>query len=157
MNRIRSALRFLLHDAFLRVGFRLSRVKFFEAQIRRWELVNEDFYFVQVGAHNGVTSDPFNQMLVSGQWHALLIEPQLPFVQILRTIYCDRDRIQCCNAAVSLIDGTIKMFMVRSDVEGFPYWCSQLASLNYEVIASHEDRIPGLKNWIMEVDIPSRT
>ena len=47
--------------------------------------------------------------------------------------------------------------MVRSDVDGLPYWCSQLASLKYEVIASHEDRIPGLRNWIIEVDVPSRT
>ncbi len=145
-----------MHGVILRSGFRLTRMKPFESRIHLAELEREEFYFVQVGAHNGVTSDPFSSMLTAGQWNALLIEPQKPFVDLLRTIYADRDKVSCCHAAIGPSDGSVKMYMVRSDVAGLPYWASQLASLRYEVIASHEDRIPGLREWIVEVDVPSR-
>ncbi len=64
-----------------------------------------------------------------------------------------REVLSCC-------DWTFRW--LGQDVHGpygrrcLPYWASQLASLRYEVIASHEDRIPGLREWIVEVDVPSR-
>ena len=156
MTRVRSALRRWVHSAILRTGFRLVRVKQYQARIHLWELLHDDFFFVQVGAHNGVTSDPFNAMLTAGQWNALLIEPQRPFMDMLETIYADREKVHCCQAAVGEKDGSVKMFMVRSDARDLPYWVSQLASLRYEVIASHEDRVPGLRQWIVETEVPSR-
>jgi FkbM family methyltransferase len=154
---MRRFLRQWLHGTALRLGFCITRVKPFEAAIRRWELSHDDFYFVQIGAHNGVTSDPFTGFVSAGYWHCLLVEPQRRFVEILQTIYCDRPRIRVCNCAIGTRDEMVRMYRVRDDTQNIPYWATQLASLRYDVIASHEDRIPGLRSLIVEEMVPSRT
>ncbi len=157
MGAIRTLCRQLLHRTALRFGFRLSRVKPFERAIRRFGLRHDDFYFVQVGAYNGVTSDPFVPWLIEGVWTCVLIEPQRRYFDVLQNIYGDRENIQCHNVAIGTEDGTTQMYVVREDAEGLPHWASQLASFRYEVVASHADRIPNIKELIETQNVPCRT
>ena len=157
LSNLRQSLRYLLHSAVLGCGFRLVRASPFERAIRRWELTHDDFYFVQIGAHNGVTSDPFQRFIVEGLWTCVLVEPQPESFQILQTIYCDRDKVHCINAAIGPEEGTLRLYQIRDSVEGLPYWANQLASTRREVIASHADRIPQIDQYIEEVEMPCRT
>jgi hypothetical protein len=44
-----------------------------------------DFFFVQIGANNGVTDDPIRQFLIKYHWHGVLVEPQpRVFQQLLK-------------------------------------------------------------------------
>lgn len=143
-----------------RFGFRLVRIHPFERAIRNWELTHEPFYFVQVGAHNGITSDPFHRFLLEGiEWRAILVEPQTSCVDILRSIYADREHVHLVHAAIgpeSKPDApqndaasTLTLYKIREDVQGLPHWANQLASARREVIASHRDRIPDIEHWIV--------
>lgn len=146
---MRQFFRRLLHKLVLSTGFRLSRVTPFERELRRWELDHADFYFLQVGAHNGVTSDPFQRFIVENLWNCILVEPQAAHFDVLRTIYCDREKVACHQVAIGDPDRPMVMYRVRDDAEGVPYWASQLASMRYEVIASHETEIPNLRELIV--------
>lgn len=154
---MRSFLRRALHRTFLRFGFRLVRALPFERAIRRWELDHSDFYMIQVGAHNGVTSDPIQRFVAEGDWTGVLVEPQQKYFQILQTIYCDRPKLHPLHAAIGPSNASIRIYKVRDDAVGVPYWASQLASTKRDVIASHEDRIPGLEELIVAEDVPCRT
>jgi FkbM family methyltransferase len=141
----------------LACGFRLSRVKPFERSIRRWELDHDDFYFVQIGAHNGVTSDPFQKFIAEGVWSCLLVEPQPACFEILQSIYCDRPGVHPMHVAIGPDNTSLRLFHVRDDAVGVPYWANQLASTRREVVASHADRIPNIEELIVSVDVPCRT
>lgn len=154
---IRNWFRKCLHRCVLATGFRLSRVKPFERSIRRWELDRADFYFVQIGAHNGVTSDPFQKFIAEGVWSCLLVEPQPRCFEILQAIYCDRPRVQPMQVAIGPDDTRLRLFHIRDDAVGVPYWANQLASTRREVVASHADRIPNIEELIVSVDVPCRT
>jgi len=154
---MRSLIRRALHRTFLRFGFRLVRALPFERSIRRWELDHSDFYMIQVGAHNGVTSDPIQRFIAEGDWTGVLVEPQRKYFQILQAIYCDRPKLHPLHAAIGPSNESIRLYKVRDDAVGVPYWASQLASTKREVIAGHADRIPGLDELIVAEDVPCRT
>lgn len=165
MRTLRSFLRTLLHRTVHRLGFRLVRIHPFERSIRNWELSHQPFYFVQVGAHNGITSDPFHRFLLEGiEWRAILVEPQSACVQVLRSIYADREQIHVVHAAIGPESpssptgnpnrGTLTLYKIRDDAAGLPHWANQLASARREVIASHRDRIPDIEQWIVSETVP---
>ena len=151
-----------------RFGFRLVRMQPFERAIRNWELSHEPFYFVQVGAHNGITSDPFHRFLLEGiAWRAILVEPQSSCIEVLRSIYADREHFHIVRAAVGPVEmessnrpsddpsaRTLKLYKISDDSHGLPHWANQLASVRREVIASHRDRIPDIERWIVSETVP---
>ena len=157
LKTFRQFIRRLLHRLTLFCGFRLVRAEPFERAIRRFELKHDDFYFVQIGAYNGVTSDPFLRFIIEGVWTCVLVEPQQRHWSILQAIYSDRENITCSNTAISTENKVARLHMVRDDVEGLPHWASQLASFRHEVIVSHEDRIPGIRDLIVTQKVECRT
>lgn len=158
MNVWHRRLRKLIHRPFLAIGFRLVRAPRFERILRAWELEHDDFYFIQVGAHNGVTSDPFHRFLIEGWWwNVVLIEPQAKNCQVLREIYSDRTNLQVLEIAIGEENGSLRLYKIHDDAQGIPYWASQLASTRRDVIASHRDRIEDIEKWIVEVNVPCRT
>lgn len=154
---IRPICRRLLHRFILGLGFRLERVKPFERVIRNYELQHGDFYFIQIGAYNGVTSDPFVRFLLEGVWSGVLVEPQPQYFQVLTSIYGDRPDIQCRQVAIGESDGSSTLYRVRDDVPDLPHWASQLASFRREVIESHADRIPGVAEMIETQNVKTLT
>jgi FkbM family methyltransferase len=158
MNYLHRWLRKLIHLPILALGFRLIRAPRFERVLRAWELEHDDFYFLQVGAHNGVTSDPFHRFVIEGWWWSVaLVEPQSRSCEVLREIYRDRIHFKIFETAVGTEDGTLSLFKISEDMKGIPYWASQLASTRREVIASHTDRIDNLEQWIVEEKVSCRT
>ena len=143
--RFRGLLRRWLHTAILQTGFRLERTKPFEAHMLQYMLRVPDFWFVQVGAYNGITSDPFCKFIIDGLWKGILVEPQQRYWQILQEIYQDRPDVICLNAAVGTADGSRDFYRVVAEdaaAGALPYWASQLASFRRDVILEHRDRIP---------------
>jgi FkbM family methyltransferase len=120
---------------------------------------------VQVGAHNGITSDPFHRFLIENlAWESILIEPQSPCVDTLRSIYADRENIRIEHAAIGSAhtikdssqagSNTLTLYKVSDSAVGLPHWANQLASARREVIASHKDRIPDIERWIETQEVP---
>jgi len=158
MASLRSILRKSLHRTIHRFGFRLVRAPAFERAILNWELDHQPFYFVQVGAHNGISSDPFHRFLIENlAWESILIEPQSPCVKTLQSIYADRENIRIEHAAIGPAGSeqkSLTMYKISDSAEGLPHWANQLASARREVIASHKDRIEDIERWIQVEEVP---
>lgn len=156
MRTLRSLLRTSLHRMVHRFGFRLVRIHPFERSIRDWVLNHDPFYFVQIGAHNGITSDPFHRFLLEGiEWRAILVEPQSLCLEVLRSVYADREHIHIVGGAIGPSESSeLTLYKISEEARGLPHWANQLASARREVIASHRDRIPDIERWMVSETVP---
>ena len=113
------------------------------------------FFFIQVGAFDGVTNDPINEFVRDLKWEGLLIEPQSgPFAK-LKESYRDQPQLQFVQAAISDTDGTKPFYRVRNDIEGIPEITQQLASFNKEVLLSHTAFYADIANAVITEQIPT--
>jgi FkbM family methyltransferase len=132
-----------LNSALRRCGYRLDVVDFDYILKSRLLLRGaRDFFFLQVGAFDGVSHDPITRYIEQFDLRGVLIEPQpQPFARLAEN-YRDHRRLTLVNAAVSETEGTRDFFTVRAGVPGMPEWSQQLASFDRNNILKHRDGIP---------------
>src|SRR5665213_3125000 len=65
-----------------------------------------DFFFVQIGAFDGLSQDPLHDLIVRYDWAGILVEPQDRYFQTLRATYANRPRLTLRNVAVGERDET---------------------------------------------------
>jgi FkbM family methyltransferase len=112
-----------------------------------------DFFFLQVGAFDGVTSDPLHAAILRYDWAGMLIEPQpVPFAALSAT-YADRPRLMLRNVAVGASNGTQLLYSVA----GGPAWSAQLASFDPEVILRHDSPGADLRSNLVSHEVECLT
>jgi FkbM family methyltransferase len=113
-------------------------------------LKNPDFYFVQIGALDGIFYDPIYKYVNRYKWKGVLVEPQEKYFQILQTNYQGNEHLVFKKVAISDKRGTKILYKVRDSEEDLPEWVIGLASFKLETILSHKPLIPNLENLIDE-------
>ncbi len=68
-----------------------------------------DIFFLQIGAHDGVSYDPIHDYVRRFHWKGLLVEPQPAIFQKLRENYADEKQLLFENSAVAEKDGTLEL------------------------------------------------
>jgi FkbM family methyltransferase len=161
--RVRHRALRLLKDALRRYGYRIEKMPLtlikhprVQLQIHLEHVVTRylyqqrpgDFFFIQIGAHDGVTSDPISQLVRRYAWNGLLVEPQAGAFQQLRANYADQQQLQFVNAAIAEDDVEKILYKIREGVSGLPEWYEQIASFERDVILSHRQSIPDIEDLI---------
>lgn len=79
------------------------------------------FFFVQIGAHDGLMDDPLAERIARDHWHGLFIEPQPePFAK-LRARYAGKDEgLIFENVAIDLVAGTRTLYRVKPEYVHIP-------------------------------------
>ncbi|HEX4494677.1 MAG TPA: FkbM family methyltransferase [Thermoanaerobaculia bacterium] len=103
-----------------------------------------DFFFVQVGAYDGVTNDPLHSFVTRFHWRGILLEPQAEAFAALTATYRDEPQLILRRAAVADADGHRPLYTIRRGAPGLPTWAPQLASFRRETLLAHRDVIPGI-------------
>lgn len=70
----------------------------------------KDFFFVQIGAFDGVTADPIYPLVRKYGWRGVLVEPQVEAFERLQQNYADQPGLQFFNVAIGSDDGEILLF-----------------------------------------------
>ncbi len=74
------------------------------------------FRFIQVGACDGVTSDPIRDRVRRGHWSGVLVEPQrLEFENLRHNYATEADRLIFENVAICDQRGTRTLYSVKAD------------------------------------------
>ena len=73
------------------------------------------FRAVQIGAHDGVTHDPFREHLIRPGWESLVLEPNPVVFATLVKNYRAHPRVQPVNAAVGYSGGSLSLWMFDPD------------------------------------------
>jgi FkbM family methyltransferase len=109
-----------------------------------------DFFFVQIGANNGVNDDPIHEFVVKYHLCGILIEPQpLVFLELKRN-YAAEPQLIFENAAISHKDGEAKMYYAKAKNGELT---SGLTTFRREVL---EYQI-GRRAKIEEINVPAQT
>lgn len=74
----------------------------------------KDFFFIQIGAFDGVTDDPIYELVRKHQWSGVLIEPQLEAFELLKKNYGAQPGLQFYNVAIGPHDGEVSLY-TRTD------------------------------------------
>ena len=116
--------------------------------------------FVKVGANDGLTDDPFGDVLLkTPQWVGLLVEPVPYCVDRLQAIYSDRHRFKIEQIAISSSPGAAKFYYVseeaRLSLPDLPDWFDQLGSFDRQHILRHWDG--KIEPFVVEGDVKCDT
>src|SRR5579862_6710692 len=104
----------------------LRKLEFDDVVCRRMFEVGRELTFIQVGAFDGVSTDPLRKYIQTCGWRGVLIEPQPGPAAQLQQLYDENDRLSIVQAAVDQRCGPRTLFTVESDT--VPAWARGMAS-----------------------------
>jgi len=124
------------------------------------EARGSDFYFIQIGANDGVAYDPIRKQIEKYHWRGILIEPVEHHFQRLVEHHRGRTGLIFENLAIAPHDGAIAFHhypRAMEKVAGFPPWAKGMGSI-LEPFGSHNHRIMEEMGLHMEtIEVPCVT
>lgn len=116
---------------------------------------NNDFFFIQIGANDGVSSDELNPIILKYHLYGLLVEPVPCYFEKLKEEYAGETQLMFENCAIYEKDGFIKVYYFRQG-SPIPEWCFGMASLHKWHLTKFEDS-RDYSRYIDEVQVPALT
>mgnify|MGYP000854727544 CR=1 FL=1 len=98
-------------------NFNYNKVNIFNLVIENFIIQHKDqpFYFIQVGAHDGLKNDPINKYIKKYNWHGILIEPQQDIFYKLKENYKEFSKnLIFENIAISSAKNEIELYRSKS-------------------------------------------
>jgi FkbM family methyltransferase len=129
----------------------LRKLEFDDVICRRMFEAGRELTFIQVGAFDGVSTDPLRKYIQTCGWRGVLIEPQPGPASQLQKLYAGNDRLIIVQAAVDDKCGKRTLFTVESD--SVPDWARGMASFQRDNIVKHSYLIPGVETMIKEITV----
>ena len=133
-----------LKRAIQRFGYRLERIdtshefrimyrRTVEAvlyeQLRR---AGDDFYFVQIGANDGISFDSLHKFVTRHKLRGLVVEPVRDYFEELRKNYSVQPQVTAVNVAIHRTARELDMYRVAANASGLPPWVKGIASFDSE-------------------------
>jgi FkbM family methyltransferase len=112
-----------------------------------------DFFFVQVGAHDGLHYDPIRPFVTRYHWRGILVEPQPAIFERLVTHYSGEPQLIFENVAISERDGEQTLYRFRPS-PALPDHATMLASFRRSALVNNAH---GYAGEIEEVRVPTLT
>lgn len=112
----------------------------------------EDCVFIQVGAYDGVSTDPLRKYIERCGWRGVMLEPQPGPASRLRELYRDNQDIIVIEAALDDRRRTRTLYTVKTD-DGTPTWAGGMASFDQDHIPKHKYLIPDIAARVCELQV----
>lgn len=129
----------------------LRTIELADVIYRRMFELGQELSFIQIGAFDGVSTDPLHKYINRYAWRGVLVEPQPVPASRLRELYHGNSSIVVLEAAVSSIRGKRTLFTV--DSKNAPGWAGGMASFDRNHIVKHSYLIPGIEKMIREITV----
>lgn len=113
-----------------------------------------DFFFVQIGAHDGLSNDPIHEFVVRFGWRGILVEPQKTIFMTLKKNYQGQAQLIFENVAISTSVGTQQLYKFRDTVDASD-WKTQQASLRQGQLLRLKKVIPNVEDLIEQETVES--
>ena len=112
---------------------------------------SDDFFFIQVGAFDGIQCDPLYDYVQRHKWSGVLLEPQRKAFEQLTENYKSQPQLRLMNAAIAEKPGSCTLYTLAG--EGLPPWCEGMASFDRDVLLKHQYLISDLPSRIREEQV----
>ncbi|MGH8476088.1 MAG: FkbM family methyltransferase [Methylococcales bacterium] len=110
----------------------------------------DDFFFIQIGANDGVSHDPLYRHVQRFGWRGILIEPVKFYFDLLKKNYANSNRLIFENIAISERNEYRDFFRIREDLDFLPRWTKGLGSFKRDVVLKHRWIIPHIQQYIVQ-------
>jgi FkbM family methyltransferase len=110
-----------------------------------------DFFFVQIGAHDGVHGDPVRPFVDKYHWRGLLVEPQPEIYKRLVANYASEPQLMFAKAAVARENGRATLYAFKKSPD-LPDHATMLTSFNRNALLYNGH---GYKGEIEPVIVPA--
>jgi FkbM family methyltransferase len=110
---------------------------FLRNRLSRWSEANGGFFFVQIGACDGISFDPIHELVTEQEWAGVLVEPVPHLFEELQANYRGATNLQFLNAAITDQPGRYTMYVVEPN-ESLPDWVKGVSSLHSDKNALNE-------------------
>jgi FkbM family methyltransferase len=115
---------------------------------------SEHFYFVQIGANDGITFDPIHELIRRYKLPGLLVEPLPEVFQQLLSNYTELTELAFEQCAIAQYDGETRLYRPRPDAP-LPKWNDCVSSMSRSHVLGHLGRTN--RKHIEEVMVPCLT
>ena len=113
----------ILQSVALRYGYRIERIRQTRHAIDAFDLAlravtrldDHEFFFIQVGANDGISHDPLRAYIERYHWSGILIEPQPRVFARLCRNYEFQPQLRFVNAALAAQHGSATLYTVQTD------------------------------------------
>ena len=151
-----SALRALGYDV-VRLRHQVSNpFDLVEVLVRDALTRDSPFFFVQIGANDGVRDDPLRACILKYRLSGLLIEPLPDLFAKLQRNYQDVPGLHFENCAVGATSGQAPIYRIREGAP-VPDHAHGMASFNRSHLTARKHGIPHLDDHVVETTIAVRT
>lgn len=118
--------------------------------IRNYNKTNKNFFFVQIGANDGLKADPMYLYVKKYNWKGILVEPVKYIFERLKENYNGTKNVYFENVAIADKDG-YKNFYRLKHIKGkdVPLWYDEIGSFLKENVVKHKDKFPDLENYLI--------
>jgi FkbM family methyltransferase len=122
------------------------------------DALNRDpgFFFVQIGANDGVRDDPLRTCVLKYRLSGVLIEPLPDLFAKLQRNYRDVPGLHFENCAVGATSGRAGIYRIREDAP-VPDHAHGMASFSRSHLTARKHGIPHLDDYVVETTIAVRT
>ena len=116
----------------------------------------EGLRFIQIGANDGVRSDPVRKMVLDHSWTGVLVEPLPSLFSQLRDNYAGRLGLKFINAAVDKSSGPRAFYSLRPGLS-VPDWAHGLATFDLQHLQATAKSLGLLDEDIARQDVETIT
>lgn len=117
---------------------------------------NPDFYFVQIGANDGLANDPIRPLIKQFHMKGLLVEPMPDFFARLTKNYADEPQLAFENCAIGAADGEVSLFRFKPDTPLPNNFFHGMARFDKNYMLARSIKM-GLTDAIEEIKVPALT
>jgi FkbM family methyltransferase len=157
----------MIREALRRVGYNVEGVRYTPRQLlepkllralqfddvvcRRMYEHGSRLSFIQIGAYDGVSTDPLRKYVAACGWRGVMLEPQPRPAGRLRELYAGNDDVVVLEAALDAQRSTRSLYTVECDE--LPRWAGGMASFDRQHLLKHDYLLPGLADKIRELTV----
>ena len=138
--------------------FLLSRIQFHK-YAKEYSKKHSDFFFVQIGANDGITADPIHKHIVKYGWRGILVEPVKFYFEQLVKNYKGQMGLEFENVAITEKNGKCDFFRFPIRHSKFSHLMGGggLSSLTEDNLLKRRWRIPFVRKIMIKEKVPSMT
>lgn len=138
----------ILLKMIIRKGFFDER---FDKIIKEYAKKEKNFFFIQIGANDGIKADPIYLYTKMYGWKGILVEPVKYIFKNLKENY--EDGLIFENVAIANKNGFKKFYRLKKINDDVPLWCDEIGSFIKKNVIKYEDKIKNLRKYLIIEDI----
>jgi FkbM family methyltransferase len=114
-----------------------------------------DFYFVQLGANDGIQADPIRPYILRYKLAGTLVEPVPDVYARLLQSYGGIENLTFVNAAVTESEHSLTLYRPRIDTPGLPDWARGTITFNFDqLIGLSYDGFTVTADMVESIEVP---